>query len=175
MKRILCRLLLTILLTSAIWSTPACADIWGSRHGQPAPFDIQSQKYLFGVESAATANDILSNVARVIGALGTKEGAYYDFKRDEFVNYAAATLITFDSVPISIDLGMLNADGIGLTTNYNVGEALPVENVPVIKFLKYFYLGAGVGYRFLEPEDEEDGDKSWEASFGVSALFKFVY
>lgn len=154
----------------------AHADIWGERHGQPAPFEVGGLKQSSTYKAAPIpSDDILSNLASIIGALGVKEGAYYDIEHNEFVNYAAATLVTFDPVPVSIDLGMLNTDGAALTANYNVGDAIPVENVPVMKFLKYLYLGGGIGARYLEPEDDPSAEKAWEFSYGLSAMFKFVY
>lgn len=116
-----------------------------------------------GVDS----NTILANVAQITSYLGVREGALYDFGQHEFCNYAAATVVSFEPYGLSIDVGAVNADGVAETIDWNAGKFIPAQNVPLLNFLQYLYIGGGLAERSI------DGD--WKTSAVIDAQFKTTF
>ncbi len=115
---------------------------------------------------------ILDYLAQGINYLGVKEGGAYDFEQGEFCTYSAATLYTYQPWSTSLDIGMLNIDGAALTVNWNAGNVIPCEQVPILKMFKYLYIGGGIGTRYLEGKDGKD---DWKLAPIVDAQFKVTF
>ncbi len=113
------------------------------------------------------ANTILSEVTQISEYLGVREGGLYDFGQHEFCNYAAATLITWEPYGISVDIGAVNADGVAETVDFNAGKYIPAQNVPLLNFLQYFYVGGGLAQRYINDD--------WKVSAVIDAQFKFTF
>jgi len=108
---------------------------------------------------------VATSAATLINFLGAREGFGYDWKAKEIVNVLGATIATAWNTSLNLDA--YNTDGIGVGLTYNLGSILPVENVPVVKYLKYLYVGASIGAR--------DKDK-WEvAPVFPDAQLKFQF
>ena len=126
-------------------------------------------------KSTATApvlvneNVILTDVTAIVNYLGVKEGTAYNFKLGQMDTTSGATIITYAPWGLSTDLEMLNADGVAGVVSWNVGQYLPVANVPVIKYFSYLYLNAGYGW-----EENSDNTK-FEGSPVVGVDFKFSF
>ena len=159
-KALLVVLVLALALTGA-----AYADVFGPR---PMKADIN------GVPT--DAGSLLNEVTAAANYLGVREGAVYDIGRREFCNYAAATLYTVQNpvVPVAIDFGAVNTDGIALTADANIGAAMPAQGVPIASALQYLYVGCGVLERNLAKSDT-DPTTQWKTSFGVDVAFKGTF
>ena len=94
MKKTLCLMLVAFGILTA---TISRADIFGP---QPA------KKFNANLTiSSSDSSTILDEVTKIAEYLGPREGFAYDFRRKEFVNYAAATLYTYQPYGISLDFG----------------------------------------------------------------------
>lgn len=156
-------------LVFALCANVAHADIFGGRPAQKMKATAASYTSAADYVDPGT---ILDGTSQILGYLGTREGAFYDFKQGEFVNYLAATIYTEPSTGIAFDIGMLNTDGVALTADYNLGALVPSQDVPVMNLLQYLYVGGGVGARFI---DDSAGNKNWQAAYGFDAQFKFTF
>lgn len=114
-------------------------------------------------------NVILTDVTQIINYLGVKEGTAYNFKLKQWDATTSATIITYAPWGLSADLGMLDADGVEAVVAWNVGNYIPVANVPIIKYFTYLYVDAGYGF-----EENADGSK-FEGSPILGAEFKFSF
>jgi len=129
-----------------------------------------------GIVSSADADifgpkTILDSVAKMVDYLGAREGVFYDFNQEEFCNYAGATLYTYQPWNLAVDVGMLNLDGVALTLDWNVGDFIPSEKVPLMNLFKYLYVGGGVGARYIDDNENDE----WKPAYGVSAQFKVTW
>lgn len=122
--------------------------------------------------SGVDPGTILADAAKITGYLGVREGYFYDWNQKEFANYAAATIVTYVPWGLSVNFGVLNADGIGASVDFNIGSMLPAENVPVLNLFQYFYAGFGIGERYL---DQPDGNKGWDFAYGPTGEFKLIF
>lgn len=160
--------LLALMLMVGTMSGVAHADVFG-----PQPKD----KLKAGTETlSATYVDpgtILDYVTAIAGYLGTREGVFYDFEEEEFVNYLGATLYTIPDTGLSVSVGILDTDGFAASLDWNLGALVPSQDVPLMNLLKYLYVGAGVGSRNLEQEDSVE--KEWQLAYGLDAQFKFTF
>ena len=159
-----------LLLSLAIMATTqvAHADIFGPRSAPKAK----------GVEAAEAPTfvdpvTILDSASQIIGYLGTREGFFYDFEQEEFVNYLAATIYTEPETGIAFSAGMLNIDGFAVTADYNLGAIIPSQDVPLMNLLQYLYVGGGVGARHM---DIGNGNgEEWHLAYGLDAQLKFTF
>ena len=85
------------------------------------------------------------------------------------VNTTGATIVTYAPWGLSADVEMLDADGVAGVVAWNIGNYLPVANVPVIKYFTYLYVDAGYGF-----EENANGTK-FEGSPVIGAEFKFSF
>lgn len=143
--------------------TVARADVFGTRNN----VNENSLRSSFVASESVSNETILENVGKLVGYLGVREGAMYDLRTDEFLNYAVATLYTYDPAGITLDVGMLNTNGAAASVSWNIGAIIPAEDVPVAQYIKYLYIGFGVG-GVLEND-------SWDVVYGPEASFKFVF
>ena len=109
---------------------------------------------------------ILADASQIINYLGVKEGEAYNFHTKSFVTTSSATFITYAPWGLSVDATMLNADGVALVAAWNIGNYLPVGNVPIIKYFNYLYVDGGFGW-------EQDANKAFKPAPLVGAEFKF--
>lgn len=119
--------------------------------------------------TAFDAGTLLTDAAKVIDYLGVREGEAYEYNQHRWVTTTGATIITYAPLNLGLGITMLNADGVTLDLNWNVGQYLPVQNVPVMNLLDYLYVFAGVG-----GEENVAGTKFTFAST-TGLEFKFNY
>ena len=120
------------------------------------------------VAPVVTNSTILTDATAIINYIGVKEGLAYNFKLKQWVNTAGATIVTYAPWGVSIDLEMLNSDGVAGVVAWNVGQFLPVANVPVIKYFSYLYIDAGIG-------GEADNNSNWQIAPTAGAEFKISF
>jgi len=154
--------LLSIVLLFGL-CTVANADIFGPQ--RTASYKVVNPTT--GDQVTIDPNTIFTDVTNIVNYLGVREGTVWDFKRKEFVTYTGATLITWKN--ISLDIAMLNLDGAGLSIDYNIGQFLPVQNVPILKYTQYLYVGGGYGARFDTPSNK------WKEAPFIGAQFKLTF
>lgn len=147
---------------------PAHADIFPPI-GESPKAKVSEPMAIPGVDPGT----IIADAAQIAATLGTKEGGMYDFNRHEYVNYAAATLITYAPYGLSLDFGVLNTDGVAASIDWNIGGAIPHQDAPLLSFFQYVYVGFGVGERYT---DINDGNGSnWRFAYGPTAEFKLTF
>lgn len=78
--------------------------------------------------------------------LPLKEGVMYDIKNHRVLNTLSFGVINYDKV--GLDVSYIGLDGIGATIEYDL-SGLPVQNIPVLKYVSYLNVGYSVGYRTL--------------------------
>jgi len=170
MKRL--SLALLVLFVAVLFVTPVFADIFGPRSTDI--FDIGSQNKVSSDKVGAAeakaklsidADTLIGTIGNIITYLGSREGFGYDFKQKEIVNQLGATLYTKWNA--SLDLILVNVDGVALGLDYNVGAVLPVENTPILKYLKYLYVGGSYGTRYIDDE--------WKQSPMADVQIKFTF
>lgn len=110
---------------------------------------------------------LLTDAASIINYLGVKEGEAYNFNQHKWVTTTGATLI---SLPwnLSIGVSMLNADGVTGNLEWNVGNYLPVQSVPIMKYTKYLYVMGGAG-------GEQTSQGAFKFCSILGAEFKFNF
>ncbi len=156
------KIIVLILAATLFQPVFAHADIFGPRPERKLSA-TQNEELGFPVDPGT----ILADLTQITGYLGVREGVFYDFKEHEIVNYAAATIYTYQPAGISLDAGALNADGFAATIDWNAGAFIPADQVPLMNLVKYLYIGGGVGAR--------DIDGKWKAAYGLDAQFKFTF
>ena len=156
------KLVLAVMLFALpMFASMANADIFNSIG--------QSTKATATAPVLVNENVILTDVTTIVNYLGVKEGTAYNFKLGQLDTTTGATIITYAPLGLSADLEMLDADGVAGVVAWNVGNYLPVANVPVIKYFSYLYIDAGYGW-----EENSNGTK-FEGSPIVGAEFKFSF
>jgi len=158
---------LLVLCFVASFVVPAQADIFGKREKK-----LEAKA---GAGISIEPNTILSGLTQIVDYLGTREGMFYDFNEEEVCNYAGATLYTYDPWSLALDIGMLNFDGGAATLDFNIGELMPSEGVPIMNLLKYLYVGGGIGARYIDTKNDNTDEKKWCAAYGVDAQCKFTF
>jgi hypothetical protein len=129
----------------------------------------QSTKTTTTAPVLVNENVVLTDVTAIINYLGVKEGTAYNFKLSQMDTTTGATIVTYAPLGLSADVEMLNADGVAGVVAWNVGNYLPVANVPVIKYFSYLYLDAGYGW------EENIAGTKFEGSPILGAEFKFSF
>lgn len=157
MKKILLSLALVFGLTSFVQ-----ADIF-----QPVD-PAKSTKLEATAPTVFDSGTVLTDAAAIINYLGVREGEAYNFGNHSWVTTTGATLITYDPWNLAIGITMLNADGVAGDIDWNVGNYIPVQNVPVIKYFQYLYVIAGCG-------GELDNNNNWKIAPILGAEFKFSF
>lgn len=155
-----------IALFTIAFTIPAYADIFGPRPVKKMSA-VQGEQLAYPVDPGT----ILDYLTKIEQYLSPREGVFYDFNQSEFVNYAAATIYTYQPAGISLDFGALNTDGVALTIDWNAGAFIPADQVPLLNLVKYLYIGGGVGARDI---DTGNGNR-WHTAYGVDAQFKFTF
>jgi len=67
---------------------------------------------------------------------------------------------------------MLNFDGGAATVDFNIGKFMPSEGVPIMELFKYFYVGGGIGARYIDTKNDNTDKEKWCAAYGADAQFK---
>lgn len=130
--------------------------------------------------SSLSTNDALNlpDASTIFGFFGTvadKLGAREGFIVDKWgiSNYAATTFYTLPSVPVSFDFGMVNADGVATTVDYNLGSFLSGQNDPFSSLFQYIWIGGGLREsNFAKTSDDK---ATWHESLVGDVQFKVVY
>ena len=155
-------ILLSLFLVFGLCSV-ARADVFGPQ--RTASYKVSNTTT--GDQVTIDPATIFTDITQVVNYLGVREGSVYDFNKKEFVTYTAATLYTWNN--IAIDIGMLNIDGVGASIDYNIGNLLPVQNVPILKYTQYLYVGGGVGGRY------DSVTNTWKVSPFIGGQFKLTF
>lgn len=162
------KLFLSFTVILCLFGSVAHADLF-----PPIGAPVQKAKLSEGVAiPGVDPGTILADVTRISGALGVREGYFYDVQAHQVTNYAAATIVTYAPWGMAVDFGALNADGVGASIDFNIGAAIPQQDVPLLQFFQYFYAGVGIGTRYV---DQPDGSKGWDFSWGPTGSFKFTF
>lgn len=143
-------LVATILFTCEI----SRADIFG-------PHDKDA------IGSSLESNSLLDGVSKIIEYLGARVGVVYDFSQKEWCFQTGATLYTYNDWGLAFDISALNIDGGAITADWNIGKMIPCEGVPILEYLKYLYIGGGIGTRHIDDE--------WKMAPIASAQLKFTF
>ncbi len=147
---------------------PAYADIFPPI-GETPKAKLMEPMAIPGVDPGT----IIADGAQIAAALGTKEGGFYDIGRREYVNYAAATIITYAPYGLSLDFGALNTDGLAVSVDWNIGGAIPKQDAPLLNLFQYVYVGFGVGERYTDLND--GAGSKWRSAYGPVAQFKLTF
>ena len=145
-------------------STVAKADIFNAI----GPKDSKVQLTSLQASGIFNSGTILTDVTQIVNYLGVKEGVAYNFGSRNIINTIGATVITYQPWGVSADLEVLNTDGVALVGAWNIGNYLPVANVPIIKYFTYLYVDAGYGA-------EQDSNNNWKSAPLIGAEFKFSF
>jgi hypothetical protein len=151
------RKLIRILIVSVMMITMcnvAHADIFGARDKGVVNSNLES-------------NSLLDGISKVIEYLGARVGVVYDFSQKEWCFQTGATLYTYNEWGLAFDISALNVDGGAITVDWNVGKIIPCEGVPILKYLKYLYVGGGIGTRHIDDE--------WRMAPIATAQLKFTF
>jgi hypothetical protein len=147
---------LTALAIFGLLAATATADIFGP-----------SRNPEYNRSSDAVSTTVVEYSALIAEYLGPRVGIFYDLNRDECLTYVAGTVYTSGYLPLSVSIGALNDDGGAVTLDYNLGSIIPCEEVPLLSVFEYLYVGAGIGIRAL------DGDNN--GVYGLDAQFKLTW
>lgn len=146
----------------------ARADIFNSIPEKP------NQSYLASVNAPTSINEatLLTDATAIINYLGVKEGEAYQFNQHKWVTTTGATIISYTPWNLALDVDMLNADGVVGSISWNIGNYLPVQNVPIMSMTQYLYLFGGAG---AEQRTEVDGSTPMKFASVLGAKFKFSF
>jgi hypothetical protein len=159
-------IVLSILLMFG-FCTLASADIFNPLPEQP------HKAFLASVNGgSALSGNLLADATAIINYLGVKEGEAYNFNQHKWVTTTGATLISYTPWNLALDIQMLNADGVVGSIAWNIGNYLPVQNVPVMQYTQYLYLYGGAG---AEQKQEADGSSPMKFASVAGAEFKFTF
>lgn len=157
------KLILSTLLIIGICGV-ARADIFN-----PLPAKSTHQSFLASVNSSNPGN-ILADASTIVNYLGVKEGEAYQFNQHKWVTTTGATIISYSPWNLSLDIQMLNADGVVASIAWNAGNYLPVNSVPVMQYLQYLYLYGGAG-----AEENTSDNNAMKIATIAGAEFKFTF
>ena len=132
------------------------------------PITPENRKLSAAAPTIFDSGTLLTDAAAIINYLGVREGEVYNFKSHSWVTTTGATVVTYSPWNLSLGVSMLNADGVAGTIDWNVGNYLPVNNVPVMKYLTYLYVVGGCG-------GEVDSNNNWKIAPILGAEFKFNF
>jgi hypothetical protein len=115
-----------------------------------------------------TTGQILADATSIINYLGVQEGYAYNFRLHKFDAETGATVITYAPWGIDLGIAMLDTDGVAATIDWNAGKYLPANGVPILQYVSYFYLSAGIG-------GEADNNGNWQVAPIVAVKAKFSF
>ena len=161
MKNILFSLVLILGFCSV-----AKADIFN-----PLPARNSDKAFLASVNST-NASNLLADATAIINYLGVKEGEAYNFNQHKWVTTTGATIISYTPWNLSLDVQMLDTDGVVGSIAWNLGNYLPTNNVPVMNLTQYLYVFGGAG---AEQRTEVDGSTPMKFASVAGAEFKFSF
>lgn len=133
------------------------------------PITPKNEKLTLTAPSAFDAGTLLTDAATIINYLGVKEGEAYSFGQHKWVTTTGATLISYPAWNVALSVTMLNADGVTGNIEWNLGNYLPVQNVPVMKYTQYLYVFGGAG-----GEENSEGT-AFKFTSVIGAEFKFTF
>lgn len=134
-----------------------------------APIDPAPVADKVAAPTAFNSATLLTDAAAVINYLGVKEGESYNFAQHRFVTTTGATIITYAPWNLSLDVQMLNDDGVTGNIAWNLGAYLPVQNVPIMNLTQYLYVTAGIG------GEENEAGTAFKLAPTLGAEFKFSF
>lgn len=131
------------------------------------PITPENKKLTATIPTAFNSGTVLTDVTQVINYLGIKEGYAYNFNKKKWVTTTGATLV---SLPFNFSIGvsMLNADGVTGNIEWNLGNYLPVQQVPIMKYVQYLYVFGGAGI-----ENDSNDNTKFASVVGVEEKFSF--
>jgi hypothetical protein len=119
---------------------------------------------------AVSSETVINAGAALIEKLGIKEGVACEIKSREVVNLVGGTFFTYsvdgkEYINFATDLVLLGSSSLGVALDYNIGAALPVDNVPVLAYVKYLHFNVGTAYDL--------NGYSWKPFLGLQYKFNF--
>ena len=143
----------------------------GTAHADLLPPIDPAQTYKLTAPplSAFDSGTLLTDAAKVIDYLGVREGEAYQYNQHRWVTTTGATIVTYAPLNLGLGITMLNADGVTLDLNWNIGQYLPVKNVPIMNVLDYLNVFAGVG------GEENQAGTAFKFASTTGIEFKFNY
>jgi len=97
----------------------------------------------------------------IINQFPVKEGFFYDIENNRGLNVLGVEVFKYKG--FSANLAYIGVDGAGMTADYSLAE-LPIENVPILKYLEYLNIGYGAGVRTITL-NEIDGNPASDNRF----------
>jgi hypothetical protein len=150
------------------WPIVAHADIFN-----PIPHTASTKAFLNNVNGVSdNANTLLTDAAAIINYLGVREGYAYQFNQKKWVTTTGATIISYTPWNLSLGVTMLDTDGVVGDIDWNIGNYLPVQSVPIMNLTQYLYLFGGAGAQ-LKTEDDGSQPMKFASVAGVEAKFTF--
>lgn len=119
------------------------------------------------------------SVGDVLQKAGATEGVLYDIKNQRGLNFLAATVYEGTGITknFAVVAGLVSTDGIGLAVNYDVGNALPKVNFPILSIVNYLRVGVGGAYRTItvhtDTVENSKADDKW--IWGPTVFVKFNF
>lgn len=105
----------------------------------------------------AKADETNGNILDLLSKVNAKEGFIYSINQRRGMNFVATPI--FDKWNLSLDLGLVSTDGLGLALDYNLG-ALPVEDVPILQYAKFINIGVGGYWRTITSATTDSDPKA---------------
>ena len=132
------KLFLVTIMLFLIGCVPSFADIFN-------PIGPSNSKLTATTPALFDSGTLLTDASAIINYLGVKEGYAYNFNAKKWVTTTGATIVSYTPWNLSLGITMLNADGVTGNLEWNVGNYLPVANVPIMKYVQYLYVFGGAG------------------------------
>ena len=124
---------------------------------------------MLGVCSFAGAE----GVGELLNKFPVKQGYFFDVNSGK--GYSITGVEIIQKAGFSGNLAYVAPDAAAVTLDFSLAK-LPTENVPVIRYLEYFNIGYGVGYKtvtLFETEGNPDSDN--KLIHGPLAYFKIKF
>jgi len=116
------------------------------------------------------ADDTKFSVFDLLNKLPVKDGVMFDVGHSRALNTLGVGLVTYKGA--GIDLAYIGIDGIGAVLEYDLSN-LPVQNVPVLQYVKFLNIGYAAGIRTITiPADESDPKSDNQLIHGPVLFFK---
>lgn len=125
----------------------------------------------FGMCSIAQAEEV--KIGSWLEKFPVKEGFFYSVEDGQGSNVLGVEV--FKKYGFSINAAYFGLEGAGGTLDYDLSN-LPIENVPVMKFLEYLSVGYGAGVQKItlpELQDNPDSDNRFVHGPVLYAKIKF--
>lgn len=92
-------------------------------------------------------------IGNVLNKLPVKEGYFYDWKDGKGYNVLGLELAQYKG--FSVNAAYVGMEGAGVTLDYNL-SGLPIENVPVLRFVEYLSVGYGAAVQQITLKDVDE-------------------